>query len=304
MKKSLVIMLLVLARAALVQQWRLRSRKPRHPAGQQQPAIKDPAEYNAYINAIQQSNPAQKAQALEAFLQTYPNSVMKEDASGAADGRLSAGGRCAEDHRRRQPHSAGRIPTTFARWRCWLTTIACRTRRAAAECRQNLDKAQTVWPAGDAGLPEHDQARGHERCRFHQVPQRDSAPSSTVAVGFVALQKKDYATAQKDFHEAVSEESQPTIARYLSPGDGRPGSQADESGRLLVHREGGARWPRVPRQQQILDYGRKKYIRYHGTEEGWTELVNQAKASQQRHAAGRLYRRCCAATAVSCRAGC
>ncbi len=47
---------------------------------QQKKEIKNPAEYNAYVNAIQQSNPAQKAQMLEAFLQTYPSSVMKEDA--------------------------------------------------------------------------------------------------------------------------------------------------------------------------------------------------------------------------------
>ncbi len=32
-----------------------------------------------------------------------------------------------------------------------------------------------------------------------------------------------------------------------------------------------------PAQQQILDYGRKKYIRYHGSEQGWNELVNDAK---------------------------
>ena len=35
-----------------------------------------------------------------------------------------------------------------------------------------------------------------------------------------------------------------------------------------------------PGQQQILDYGRKKYVRYHGSEQGWNELVNDAKASQ------------------------
>ena len=41
--------------------------------------IKDPAEYNAYTNAIGQSAPAAKAAALEAFLQQYPNSVVKRD---------------------------------------------------------------------------------------------------------------------------------------------------------------------------------------------------------------------------------
>ena len=39
--------------------------------------IKDPAEYNAYTNAIGQSTPAAKAAAIESFLQQYPNSVVK-----------------------------------------------------------------------------------------------------------------------------------------------------------------------------------------------------------------------------------
>jgi len=40
--------------------------------------IKDPAEYNAYTNAIGQSTPASKAAAIESFLQQYPNSVVKK----------------------------------------------------------------------------------------------------------------------------------------------------------------------------------------------------------------------------------
>ncbi len=47
------------------------------PAGQI--TIKDPAEYNAYTNAVGQSSPAAKAQAIEAFLTQYPNSVVKQD---------------------------------------------------------------------------------------------------------------------------------------------------------------------------------------------------------------------------------
>ncbi|HEY0784597.1 MAG TPA: hypothetical protein VGD62_01925 [Acidobacteriaceae bacterium] len=41
--------------------------------------IKDPAEYNAYTNAVGQSTPAAKAQAIEAFLTQYPNTVVKVD---------------------------------------------------------------------------------------------------------------------------------------------------------------------------------------------------------------------------------
>ncbi|HUY81042.1 MAG TPA: hypothetical protein VMU92_04905 [Acidobacteriaceae bacterium] len=41
--------------------------------------IKDPAEYNAYTNAISQSTPAAKAAAIESFLKEYPNSVVKTE---------------------------------------------------------------------------------------------------------------------------------------------------------------------------------------------------------------------------------
>src|SRR5580700_9313340 len=49
-------------------------------APQQKKEIKDPAEYNAYVGALQQTDPAAKVSGLEAFLTQYPNSVMKEDA--------------------------------------------------------------------------------------------------------------------------------------------------------------------------------------------------------------------------------
>src|SRR5208282_1893799 len=50
------------------------------PAAPQKKEIKDPAEYNAYVGAVQQTDAAAKVSGLEAFVTQYPNSVMKEDA--------------------------------------------------------------------------------------------------------------------------------------------------------------------------------------------------------------------------------
>src|SRR3989442_10186011 len=52
------------------------------PTGDQSsaPTIKDAAEYNAYVGAIQQQDANAKTSALEAFLTQYPNSVMKTNA--------------------------------------------------------------------------------------------------------------------------------------------------------------------------------------------------------------------------------
>jgi len=44
------------------------------------PVIKDPAEYNAYVAAVQATDPNAKISGLEAFITQYPNSVMKNQA--------------------------------------------------------------------------------------------------------------------------------------------------------------------------------------------------------------------------------
>src|SRR6202790_1466650 len=86
MKKIVLAMLLVAAVTAVAQT----APAPAQPAPQQNPTpspaapqkkeIKDPAEYNAYVGAVQQTDPAAKVSGIEAFLTQYPNSVMKEDA--------------------------------------------------------------------------------------------------------------------------------------------------------------------------------------------------------------------------------
>src|SRR5713101_321551 len=87
MRKLLVIMLLVFAIAGIVV---LQAAAQAAPA--QKPQIKDPAEYNAYVSAVQQGDPGAKAQAIEAFLQTYPNTVMKEDALASLMGAYQQAG--------------------------------------------------------------------------------------------------------------------------------------------------------------------------------------------------------------------
>jgi hypothetical protein len=48
------------------------------PASSDQITIKDPAEFNAYQNAITQTDPKAKASASESFLQSYPQSIVKK----------------------------------------------------------------------------------------------------------------------------------------------------------------------------------------------------------------------------------
>src|ERR1019366_173160 len=97
MKKFVFASVVALASISLVSAPTLRAQDSN------QITIKDPAEYNAYQMAITQSDPKAKAAALESFLQTYPQSVVKNavldmlvdayQATGDQDKELAAASR-------------------------------------------------------------------------------------------------------------------------------------------------------------------------------------------------------------------
>src|SRR5947209_14981485 len=86
MKTSVLAIVLATALAAGAQQPAPQTPPPAPAApgqsapSQAAPEIKDPAEYNAYVAAIQQTDATAKISNLEAFLVQYPNSVMKTTA--------------------------------------------------------------------------------------------------------------------------------------------------------------------------------------------------------------------------------
>ncbi len=279
MKKSLVMMLLVLASAALVQQSVAQAAGQPAASGQasqQKKEIKDPAEYNAYVNAIQQQNPAQKAQALEAFLQTYPNTVMKEDAlellmvayqqANDAQKALDAATRVLQSN----PNNIRALALLAYNYRALAS-------QGGPQMADNLAKAKQYGTQGLQALQTMKKPDGMSDADFTKL-HNETGAIFDGAVGFAALQAKDFPTAQKDMQEAVSWESQPNIA------DIYPLATADLEAKPMnpagfwfivkaaMLAQGGT-------QQTILDYGKKKYVRYTNSDQGWDDIVNQAKAS-------------------------
>ena len=271
MKKSLVTLLLVVLIGALGQQ-----AVAQGAAGSSQKQIKDPAEYNAYVNAIQQTNPAQKAQALEAYLQTYPNSVMKEEGLE----QLMAAYQQASDAQK-AIDTANRILQVNPNNVRALVLLAYTSRMAAAQggpqMQPNLDKAKQYGEQGLTALHNMTKPEGMSDADFTKFHNETSAIFEG-AVGFAALQAKDYATAQKEMRQAVQDESQPNIMDVypLATADLEAKPMNPEGFWFIVK---ASQMAQGAGQQQILEYGRKKYIRYHGGEDGWNDLVNQAKSS-------------------------
>ena len=91
-------------------------------AAAQAPVIKDPAEYNAYVGAIQQKDPAAQISGLEAFMAQYPNSVMKVAALQTLMQDYQRTRESAKNHRYGRRNWLRPIPTTCARWPCSPTS--------------------------------------------------------------------------------------------------------------------------------------------------------------------------------------
>ncbi len=271
MKKSLVIMLLVFAIAGTVAQ-----QAAAQAAAAQKPQIKDPAEYNAYVNAVQQTDPAAKAQAIEAFLQTYSNSVMKEDALVSLMGAYQQSGNA-----QKTVDTANRVLQANPNNIRALALLAYYYRNMAsqggADAAKNVDLTMQYGQKGLDALPNTPKPEGMSDADFTKF-HNELGAIFEGAVGFGALQKKDLATAQKDLRLAVEHESQPNIADIypLATADLEAKPMNPEGFWFIVK---ASQLAQGAGQQQILDYGRKKYIRYHGSEEGWADIVKQAQAS-------------------------
>ena len=243
----------------------------------QKPQIKDPAEYNAYVNAVQQSDPAAKAQALEAFLQTYPNSVMKVDALVTLMGANQQAGNASKTI-----DSASRILQADPNNVRALALLAYYYRSLAAQggpdAAKNAEQSAQYGQKGIDALPNTPKPEGMSDADFTKF-HNELMAIFDGAVGFNALQKKDMALAQKDLRDAVEHESQPNIADIypLATADLEAKPMNPEGFWFAIKAAGLAQGPG---QQQILDYARKKYIRYHGGEDGWADLVKQAQGSQ------------------------
>lgn len=270
MKKFLLVMLLIVATTGLVQQASSQAAAP----ATQKKEIKDPAEYNAYVNAIQQQDPNAKAQALEAFIQTYPNSVMKIDAAeqlmaayqqaNNAPKMLDAANRILQ----MDPNNVRALAILTYTYRATIT---------AQNLQQNLPLIQKYATQGEQALPNMPKPEGMSDADFTKL-HNELGAIFEGGLGFVALQNKQYPEAGNEFKKAVSEESQPNIA------DIYPLAQADLEAKP-INPEGfwfivkAANLAQGDGKQQILEYGHKKYIRYHGSEQGWQELVNDATSN-------------------------
>src|SRR6476646_5829020 len=274
MKTSLVALLLVLANLASGQT--AASPQPQASQPQASPAqpqtqkkeIKDPAEYNAYVGAVQQSDPAAKISGLEAFLVQYPNSVMKEDAL-----ELLMGTYQQANNQAKVIDAANRLLAANPNNARALVLLAYNERAAQkwADAKQHAER-------GLQALEKMPKADNVSEADFAKQKTQLAGLLNSVA-GFSALQLKDYAEAQKYLRPAVEadpnnvENVYPLALAYLTatPSD-------DVNGLFFIARA--ANLVADPKgKDSIVKFGHSRYAKYHGTDQGWDELLAQTKTT-------------------------
>lgn len=289
MKKSIVVLMVVFAILAVAQQPPQQPAAPgqppaaaaqaapgQPPAAQQKKEIKDPAEYNAYMGALNQTDPNQKSIALEGFLNQYPNSVMKGDALELLMAAYEQAGNPAKVQ-----ETAQRILQADPNN---LKALALLTYSARAAAEQGQNPQQNLQQAGQYGR------QGLQALKTAQKPEgmndadwqklkNQVAVIFNGAAGQAALQQKNYPEAQQFLTAAVQAEPNnlrdlyPLAISYLEANPPNP------LGFWYIARAVNLTAQAPQQQQAIAKYGRSRYIKYHGGDDGWNELIQQAQAN-------------------------
>jgi len=285
MKTSLVAFVLAVAGLAPGLQAAPQSQPAAAPQGTQaaapaqpqtQKQIKDPAEYNAYISALKQQDASAKISGLEAFLTQYPNSVMKEDALELLMGTYQQAGnqaKVADTIQRLLQANPNNL-----RGLALITYLKRATAEAGTNPQQNLAEAAQYGTRGVEALKTAAKPEGMSDADFDKLKKQTSSIFNG-AVGINALQTKDYPTAQSALRAAV--DTDPTDIRNVYPlalADltGTPPNQVD--GLFFIARAA-ALAAGSPGAAQFESYGKSQYKKYHGSDQGWTDVLAAAKAN-------------------------
>ena len=289
MKRVLVTFVLALTAAAMGQG----TQPAQPPAAQQPPAagapgaeqqntptsqkvIKDQAEYNAYITALNTTDPAAKAAAMEAFVTQYPNSVVKIDALEQAMGAYQQAGNQAkvEDTARRILQINPQNIRALA-----IVTFIDRGKATQGNA-QALQQVCTESQTGIQGLPTWQKPEGTSEADFEKLKTQMSNIFEGAA-GFCALQNKKYDVAREHYTKSLQVDPNNFGDRFqlaVSMLEQNPiqlegfwdCAKAINLAQTQNNAQGAA---------GINNYCKAKYHNYHGNDQGWDQFVQQNGAA-------------------------
>jgi hypothetical protein len=233
-----------------------------------QKVIKDPAEYNAYMAALNTTDPAQKAAAMEAFVAQYPASVVMVDALEQTMAAYQQAGNAAK-----VGEMAGRILALEPKNIRALAVLTAIARSQATQGNaQSLAQLGDLSARGLQALPQWQNSEGMSVADFATLTQQ-MAEIFTGAAGFAALEKKDYAAARDFYLKSVAIDANNLQDVYQLSVAELEMTPLDPRGFWYVARASNLAKGNDAAVKAISSYGSAKYKRYHGSVDGWDQLV-------------------------------
>lgn len=236
----------------------------------QAPVIKDPAEYNAYVAAVGQKDNNAKISGMEAFLTQYPNSVMKNQALEVLMGTYQ---------------QAGNMPKTTETAMKLVSADPCNMRALAMLAYFDRIRAQGGDPNSAQLLAEGkkygEQGQGclPKATDPDIVKMKDQmAGIFNSAIGIADFQNKDYPGAVAALKPVVDANPTdfsvvyPLALAYLNQ------NPPDYQNGIWYAARAAAVAPAAS-APGIEKYARSQYVKFHGGDDGWTELLAAAKAN-------------------------
>lgn len=243
------------------------------------PVIKDPAEYNAYVAAVGQTDPNAKISGLEAFNTQYPNSVMKAQALEVLMGAYQTSGNA-----KKTLETATKLIAVDPCQKGALTLLAYYDRVMAQNgdpnAKQLLVDGKKYGQEGLDCVPKFTKPDGTSDADFEKMKAQMTGNFEAV-LGIAALTDNDAPTAVKDLRAAVDAgpDSQkdfglvyPLALAYLKE------TPPDYQNGIWFAARAAALAPAGAAQAQVEKYARSQYVKFHAGEDGWTELLAAAKA--------------------------
>jgi hypothetical protein len=250
-----------------------------------QPVIKDATEYNAYMGALQQKDPAAQISGFEAYLAQYPNSVMKVAVLQTLMQDYQQTG-----NQQKTLDAATKLVAVDPTNERALFLLAYMDRLAAQsagpDAQQKLADAKKYAQAGLDNLPKFAKPDGTSDADFQKM--KDSMTGVfNAALGLAAFADHDYDTARKDLKAAIdaSPESQKDFTliyamtqAYVPPKPPDPKFPADPLSSAWYNARASVLAPSPQYQQSFEKYAKSQYVRFHGGDDGWNDFLAAAKA--------------------------
>jgi hypothetical protein len=247
-------------------------------AASQGPIIKDPAEYNAYLAAFQQTDATAKISGLEAFLLQYPNSVMENQALGILMQTYQQSGNVEK-----AMDTATKLVTSDS---CNISALTLLTYVNRAKSQGGDPNAKQEAANGDKYgqhgldcLPEFIRPEGTSEIDFAKMKAQMKG-NFEAGIGWGALQDKDYNKAA-DHLKAATDANPPDSPKDLTLlyplalsylGQNPP----DYQNGIWYAARAAAVAP-AANQAALEKYAKSQYVRYHQGDDGWDNIYNAAK---------------------------